>query len=128
MKTLSVFSLLILSAVLTSAVPRKLANPVKERMNEVAAVPVRYSKAIRLVLMRRLSSLPTGMPLPGGVLKNLNTGEIVGGDGSSPLLINVNIGDVVSGEYNYQDGRQLKGNLTITADYYERGSGSLWVR
>lgn len=116
MKTLSIFSLLMISLTLTNATTAKIKNPPKERKGEVIAAPVKFSKPIKFISSMIYNGLR--VRLIRATIQNETTGQIVETGEGSEAILNVSLGDVVSGLRS--TGTVINSRVLITPEVYAK--------
>ncbi|MBB6270113.1 hypothetical protein HDF26_000540 [Pedobacter cryoconitis] len=132
MKTLSMFSLLIISAFLANAKPVEIKDPPKERKNEVLTAPMKLSKAAYIYVARPIQTEigPSGISCPFSIVKNETTGETVTASYSGSAILNISAGDVVTALFDFsgQSSKKFTGAVTISVSEFNSGYKTIWVR
>ncbi|KIO77649.1 hypothetical protein TH53_08390 [Pedobacter lusitanus] len=123
MKTLSIFSLLIISAFLTNASPVTVGNLLKERKNETVAIPMRVSKPMKVRSCIWINGIRGW--LKWASIQNVTTGEwgIIDAEGSTTL--DISVGDVITG-VTVQVPTMNK-TWVITQTHYDFGEVNLYL-
>lgn len=87
MKTLSIFSLLIISMTLTNATTAKIKDASKETKRSIINVPVRFIQPLRFVVVRNSLISHLGLPVSNAFFRNESTGETVFGAGTLHFIL-----------------------------------------